>query len=177
MNIFVTIVAVAIVMVGVVVSQINKTRVNIEAPQKLEVLSETDNETSVGSSEIQNDVEFEEEEEEELEEVKIPADTPIPTTASAFSLGSYAYPGATIVSQSTYSLTLESTDSDEAITEWYKEKIGKEGMNVKTFVTTKANDKVLNKLAGADAEREIYVEIKKELGENTVLITVNIEAS
>ncbi len=48
-------------------------------------------------------------------------------------------------------------------------------MNVKTFVTTKANDKVLNKLVGADADKELRVEISKDPGDSLVKISVTIK--
>lgn len=82
------------------------------------------------------------------------------------------YPNVTIKEESGSTVVLESGDSSETITDWYKDKINSLGMNVKSFVTTRANDKVLNKLVGADEEREIRIEISKEPGESSVMIRV-----
>ena len=46
-------------------------------------------------------------------------------------------------------------------------------MNVKTFVTTKTNGKVLNKLVGAGREGEVIVEISKSAGSGVVEIRVD----
>ena len=88
----------------------------------------------------------------------------------------YKYPNSTIMTSSDTSLTLQSHDSTDTITDWYKERIKSEGLNVKTFVNTRANDKVLNKLVAADSNKEISVEINKEPGSSVVEISVTRES-
>ena len=54
-----------------------------------------------------------------------------------------------------------SNDSPEKITEWYKNKINTEGYNSKSFVTTKSNEKVLNKLSASKNSQTILIEISR----------------
>jgi hypothetical protein len=95
--------------------------------------------------------------------------------APSGNISEFVYPGAKILTQTQNSVTLESLENADKITYWYKDKIVGLGMSVKSFVTTKANDKVLNKLAGADGKREIAVEISKDSGIPTVKISVSLE--
>lgn len=74
--------------------------------------------------------------------------------------------------QENSNLELESLDDTQKITDWYKEKIRGMGMNAKSFVQTKANGKVLNKLVGSNGKKEIRVEISKENNQSTVKISV-----
>ena len=89
-------------------------------------------------------------------------------------LTSYLYVDADIVSQTDTKLSLSSSANVDIITAWYEDKIKSEGMNIKTFVTTNANDKILNKLVGANANKEISVEISKEPGETNCFIHVTV---
>ena len=91
------------------------------------------------------------------------------------SLSDFLYPGAKILTISQTSASLESSEDPDKITDWYKDKIVGLGMNVKSFVNTKANDRVLNKLAGANATRQINVEISKDSGTSLVKISVSLE--
>jgi len=101
--------------------------------------------------------------------------TPKPTRPPSSSISAFVYPGASLKSQTTTSLALESNDDTDKITDWYKTKIEELGMNVKSFVTTRANDKVLNKLSAADGAREINVEISKQQGTSLVVISVGLK--
>lgn len=96
----------------------------------------------------------------------LPASTP-QTTISIF-----IYPGATIKTQTQTTLTLESSDDTDKITDWYKDKIKNMGANVKSFINTRANDKVMNKLVGANSELEVSVEISRDPGSSIVKISV-----
>ena len=89
-------------------------------------------------------------------------------------LSSFKYPNSSVTSSSQGFLKLQSNDSADNITDWYKEKIKGEGMSVTSFVTTKTNDNVLNKLVGADGQKEIRVEIKKSTGSSLVEIEVSL---
>lgn len=83
----------------------------------------------------------------------------------------FKYPNSVILENNT-GLVLESNDDPDLITNWYKEKIREMDLSAKSFVQTRANDVVLNKLAGAGNNREITVEISKN-GNSKVKIRVN----
>src|SRR3972149_3728440 len=141
-----------------------KYQVSSRAPAKKEVLSESK----------------EEDKEDKIETATItpnPTSSPAPTTAPTSTdkslITNFVYPGAAVKSQTSSTLTLESTDHTDKITDWYKSKIESLGVNVKSFVATRANDKVLNKLAGAGKGLEINVEISKDAGSFLATISVN----
>jgi hypothetical protein len=97
-------------------------------------------------------------------------------TPQASSISEYQYPGSGIVSSSDSSLVLSSSDESTKITDWYKEKIKSKNMNATSFVSTSANNSVLNKLEGAGEGGKISVEIKKDEGSAQVTISVNISS-
>lgn len=105
--------------------------------------------------------------------------TPTPKNSQVREIAilSYQYPNSQITSSSSDSLSLKSSDPVDSITEWYKSKIKNEGMNIKTFVTTKANDRVENVLVGSMSGTQIRVEIKKEPSDNNVTISVTKASS
>ena len=107
--------------------------------------------------------------------------TPTPTlhvsTPPSISIDEFRYANSSTKSSNSTSLTLESTDDSDTITNWYKEKIKSAGMNTKSFVTTKTNGNVLNKLVGANGKTQIRVEISKSAGSDTVEITVTVSTS
>ena len=78
------------------------------------------------------------------------------------------YPGSTFVSEGVY----QSTDSPTQITAWYKDQINQMKFNVKTFVQTSANEKVLNKLVASNGKTEVYVEISKNPPDSQTTITL-----
>lgn len=84
----------------------------------------------------------------------------------------FVYPGATVTAESDSSLTMESSDDAQTITDWYKDKIKELGMTTKSFVQTKTNDNVLNALAAAKSDEEIKVTITKNSGDWVVSIVV-----
>ena len=168
MNIVVTIVAVVLVITGVFVSKISKKEIQTsETSQVLSVEEEIkEEEVTPTTGSHQTDT-------------PIPTKTPIPSPTNtpkpaSSNLSSFQYPNSQVVSSSENSLILNSIDNADSITDWYKEKIKGDGMSVTSFVTTKTNDNVLNKLVGADGEREIRVEITKEAGSSTVKISVTL---
>lgn len=169
MNIIITIVAAIIVITGIFFSQRNRTSFD-QGTSFSKVLSE---------SEEQSGEQLEAPSPTNIEEGKssgVGTITKSPTpTYFQTNLSDYKYPNSQTVSSTANSLLLNSPDNSDTITDWYKEKIRGEGMNVKTFVTTKTNDNVLNKLVGADGNKEIRIEIKKEAGNGDVEISVKIE--
>ena len=83
----------------------------------------------------------------------------------------WQYPGSTELSPGNY----QSSDSPDKITDWYQAKIKSLGLNIKTFIRTKANDRVLNKLVSSNGKTEIRVEIAKKPDESVTSITVAID--
>lgn len=150
MHLVITVAAISILAIGIFFSQRDEPTEVVPSADEEKVLS-GDSELSVTS-------------------------TPYPTkTSNQMSnlfIEDYKYPGATITGASTNTLTLELQGNVDAITDWYKDKIQSTGMNIKTFVVTKANDNVLNKLSGSNANQEVNVEIEKKFGESSVLIRV-----
>jgi hypothetical protein len=124
---------------------------------------------------------------EEVEESATPTPTPEvtpepsqsptnpPDTTAEFSISGFIYPRAVVKSQSSTILMLESSDDTDKITDWYKEKIQNLGANVKSFVVTRANDKVLNKLVGSNSSLEVAVEISKDSGVSLAQISVSFK--
>jgi hypothetical protein len=167
-NIVITVAAVLVVVVGIYFSQKEKVNQDNEIAVKEEVLSESDEEPDVI------------EEEKNIDYITptnkpFPTAPPIPNQQSpSVSILDFKYPNSQIVSSSSNSMSLESSDNSDSITEWYKGKIDSQGMNVKTFVKTKANDKVLNKLIGADGNKEISIEISKDSMASSVNISITI---
>jgi len=123
---------------------------------------------------------------EETDQTPTPSPTPIPTqeqVASAsitpvpqnqLSVSGFLYPGSKVLVQTQTTLSLESFDDTDVITDWYKDKIKGIGANVKSFVITRANDKVLNKLVGANSLVEVSVEISKDSGSSVAKILVSL---
>ncbi len=72
------------------------------------------------------------------------------------------YSNSRIISQSDNSIVFESDDSPDVITAFYKSLIEQSGSIVTSFVTTKTNGNVLNKLAGVVDNQSIEIEIKRE---------------
>lgn len=84
----------------------------------------------------------------------------------------YLYPEATLISESTNKVLLESKNSTQEITEWYKSYIQDNQMNTTSFVTTNSNNNVLNKLAGSGNGKSISIEIQKNENEDVTHITI-----
>jgi hypothetical protein len=81
----------------------------------------------------------------------------------------FQYPHSLQITDSTY----ESTDDPSVITEWYKEKIVDAGLRTKTFVQTRANGTIENKLVGANADESVTVSIRKKPDNAAVTIEVS----
>ncbi|KKU12050.1 MAG: hypothetical protein UX19_C0009G0005 [Candidatus Woesebacteria bacterium GW2011_GWA1_45_8] len=128
---------------------------------------------------LSSEVEQEESPSETPTQIPTPSDTATPTSqptilAPSGNISTFIYPGARVITTTSTSATLESGENPDKITDWYKDKIVGLGMNVKSFVTTKANDRVLNKLAGTDGKREINVEISKDEGSILVIVSIKL---
>lgn len=103
--------------------------------------------------------------------------TPVPTQSRGDTnqnIDPFLYPGSVIVSSNSNSMQLTSTQDADVITDWYKEKIKSMGYRSTAFAATKTNGNVLTKLAGANGNTQINIEITKPSGDNTTKITITI---
>jgi len=66
-------------------------------------------------------------------------------------------------------------DDPSTIAEWYKTKIRSLGYNVNNFVSTKANEKVLIKLVGANSTEKISIQISKNSPEEDSKIDISLD--
>lgn len=166
MNAIVILVSALIVVAGIYFNQRNQTSDNEQSTTEQKVLSE--------------ETEIKEEVKEELLEVKSDSVEKeikvqiVPTEPSKQNIFYYKYPNSTITSSSANYLLLKSSEDSELITNWYRELIKSGGMNAKSFVSTKTNGNVLNKLVGADGTRQVRVEVSKPADQSTTTIEVNI---
>ena len=179
MNVAVYIVAVLVILTGVYFSQKEKKEEGNEITTYEEVLSESDEESEVVVEEKEIDIIIPSNKQSLFFQNKpSPTKVPVPTQSPQTSnILEYKYPNSQIVSSTSTLMSLESSDNSDSITDWYKGKINSLGMNVKTFVTTSANEKVLNKLVGADGVKEINIEISKEDSQSIVKISITIISS
>lgn len=100
---------------------------------------------------------------EAREETKETSPTPSPTVDSdSVNLDEYVYPAGNILERTENSVSLESSVEPKTITDWYKEKIESNDMNVRTFIQTNSNNNVVNRLVGTDGETQIRVDIVKK---------------
>ena len=88
----------------------------------------------------------------------------------------YIYPGSDVISKTSQDISLTSTADPDTITSWYKEKIQSKNFNVNSYVTTTANDKILNKLAGNNGKSWVNVVISRDNTGVAVHITVSISS-
>lgn len=106
-------------------------------------------------------------------------DVPLPPTSTNNDnaneiMNSLKYPNSSNLSLSRNSLTAQSSDDPAVITDWYKAKISALSLSAKSFVNTKANDKVLNKLVGSNGQLEVAVEISRENSQSPTQIKVSL---
>ena len=109
----------------------------------------------------------------------VPKNTIAPSSTTtllpSFSLQTFFYPGASIISSDINNATLTSSDDTDKITDWYSQKIRELGMNVKTTVKTKTNGNVNDKVAGANNDSKVNITIVKEASQSTSTITISVE--
>lgn len=176
MKIFATVLSFVLVLAGVYFNRRNSVHLDLkvdggqdESVQGVEDEAESDTESFMEqdqSSDLFSD---------NTEEISVEHEntTSTITTQPKDILSSYKYPNSTILGQSASTFEQESPDDPEKITDWYKEKIKSDGMNIKTFVTTTTNGNVYNELVGAGLGGEIRVVIEKSRGEDITDIVVN----
>ena|SRR5258708_2367952 len=89
-------------------------------------------------------------------------------------IDSFLYSNSQVKSQTTSSAQLESNDSPDSITNWYKNKLNSLGFNATSFVTTNSNNNVLNKLVVARNNQQVRVEIKKNASDSKTTISIEM---
>jgi hypothetical protein len=90
--------------------------------------------------------------------VSRPEITPLPTESSVTSSG-FIYPNAQVLENTGSRLRMTTTDPTDKVTEWYQSSFRNQGMKTTSFVKTKTNGNVVNKLAGASSGLQATVEI------------------
>ncbi|KKU64378.1 MAG: hypothetical protein UX86_C0009G0008 [Candidatus Amesbacteria bacterium GW2011_GWC1_47_15] len=103
-----------------------------------------------------------------------PSPTPVPVPSKSTPVApasDWRYPGSTQTSTGVY----VSSDVPEKITDWYRQKFNSLGLNVRSIVNTRANEKILNKLSGSGSGMEIEIEIGRNPGAGQVTIKVDID--
>lgn len=101
-----------------------------------------------------------------------PTATPTPSQSAAGS--SLRYPNSKVVEESGSRIKLESTDTDEQVTDWYKRLLEEKHMNAKSIVQTKTNGRVLNKLAGSNGDEAVEISIERDSETAVVKIVIKI---
>ena len=71
-------------------------------------------------------------------------------------------------------MVLTSNDATETITSWYERVIQADGINVRSFVKTKTNGNVVNKLVGAKQGGEIEVAVEKKVNETPTRVEISV---
>ena len=86
----------------------------------------------------------------------------------------WIYPNSNIISQENV-LVMTSSDSTDAIHDWYRNKINSGGYNVRNSVKTSANDVVKNVINAVNDDSSVNVEITKD-GGSTARIEVTLSS-
>ncbi len=101
-----------------------------------------------------------------------PLNTSQPTSSSSKDINDFKYPNANNKDSSSTFLHLETADSPNTVTEWYKTKIKNLGLNTQSFVVTNSNNNVNNSLSASGNGLNIKVEIIKS--EPSKLTTIKV---
>lgn len=96
--------------------------------------------------------------------------SPIPNPVD---LDEYIYPNSVPLNAGNNQLKLESGDSAQVITDWYKNKINSLNFNAKSVTESNSNGEVLNKLTAAKPGENLEVTIKKDQTTSKVEISVD----
>lgn len=103
--------------------------------------------------------------------------SPLPASNSAIpkppSIREYVYPGSQVKTDAANKMIMESADTPEKITDWYKTKIDRLNFNAKSLSQTSTNGAIFNKLTAAKPGEKIDITIKKDQNTSNTLITVD----
>ena len=166
MNLVLTSVAVILVVIGIFVSK-NLTSIDIKQQSEPKVLSDESQNNLYSTSSPTPPVFF---------VTPLPTMTPAQTSNFRSDINYYKYQNSELISESEGKMTLINTDNVDVITDWYKDRIKSRNINVKSFVKTKTNGDVLNKLAGASSDEEVNITIKQNSESSVVNIDVSLDS-
>jgi hypothetical protein len=110
----------------------------------------------------------------EPSETKVPSITPIQQNDSAKSV---IYPNAIHIIETGNTISFQTTDDTDTVSNWYKNLIISFHMNTQTFIKTNTNGNILNKLVGVNGnEKQLRVEISKgsTMSVTSVIVTFNL---
>src|SRR3989338_3904764 len=103
--------------------------------------------------------------------------TPIVTenqNSSQADINFYKYPNSQTEESGGNRLVLNSSDDPNKITEWYIEKLKSQNLSVNSFVKTKTNNNVLNKLISSNGTIKVSITISKKNSDTNAKIAVEI---
>jgi hypothetical protein len=104
-----------------------------------------------------------------------PTTIPEPTVSSgSINLSDFQYPGARIVASTDKSLSLESTDDPDKVSDWYKEKLKQKNYNAKSIVETSTNGMILNKFQASGSPGTVTIEITKDANSSTTSVKISM---
>lgn len=112
----------------------------------------------------------------EISEQKESTDSPPPTSESV-SEEPFQYPNAEVTKIEKEKVSMETTDTPEQVTAWYKAKIVATNMRQRTTVQTSTNGEVLNKLSAVKEDISVTVEIRREENSEKTKIVVSVKTS
>lgn len=104
-------------------------------------------------------------------EDNLPSPTPSPLHTELI------YPGSTLIKNTEQSFFLESEDTPDEITAWYKDTIESLGMNAKSAIQIQTNEDIQNKIVGANKDREVTIDITKKSDTKIVSIIITLTPS
>ncbi|MGI5827628.1 MAG: hypothetical protein ACOX6V_01245 [Patescibacteria group bacterium] len=90
-----------------------------------------------------------------------------PTISSENSLYRFVYPNAQVLQETLTTFSLNTPDSPETVTEWYKKLFAQSEMKAQSTIQTRTNNLVINTLTGANLDYEVGVRIKSDTPGNT----------
>lgn len=93
-------------------------------------------------------------------------------SSDEYTLDFYRYPNSQLVESDGNQLFLESDDSPEEITSWFKQRIKERNIPINNFVSTRTNGSFFNTLAGKSELETIRIEISKPAFSNKTKISV-----
>ena len=107
--------------------------------------------------------------------IPAPTSSPAPAKSVSSNYSDWTYPNSSVVS-SGQELVLNSSDSPDAVTGWYRGKINSSGYNIRNSVKTSANDVVKNVISAVGNGIKVSVEITRNPGDSATKIEVELSS-
>lgn len=107
-----------------------------------------------------------------------PTQTPFSTSnptplQTEFTLKDLIYTDAEITKQYPNTIFMNTSADVSIVTNWYEDKISEYGFNAASVIRTNTNNQVLNKIAAANSDYEIMIEITNAGNETSVKISLD----